>query len=335
MNKNEILDLLTCPRGCEGTLSQENLEICADEYQGNLKCQNCEYLLPFIDGVIDPTEDTIQGINDIDSYNKNIFFETWKVAPELYNEVPWDTEYEVYARCREQIANKIILDAGCGSGRVTEFILQFNPKALSLLDIGDSIDIANERLSKKTINVPVLYIKTNLNNIPLRGQSIDTVICNGVIHHVADQERVLKEILRVSADKVLLGLVSEKLLLGRIWMSGNRIRKIIKILYWKQASILIAKVLSWIALVILFTFKASPNPSLRRISRNAFSDKFRYAKMHYLMLDFLTAPYYLKYPDNFYLDIAKERGFNLIEELYSNQEIFFVLNRASNRNLVR
>jgi len=69
MNRNEILDLLTCPRGCEGTLSQENLKICADEYQGNLKCRNCEYLLPFVDGVIDLTDNINQEIKDIDSYN--------------------------------------------------------------------------------------------------------------------------------------------------------------------------------------------------------------------------------------------------------------------------
>jgi ubiquinone/menaquinone biosynthesis C-methylase UbiE len=277
---------------------------------------------------LDFTANSHEEDDEIDKYNKEIFYETWKLAPEEYNVVSWDSEYEIYRNHEVRFKEKVILDAGCGSGRISEFLLTLSPKALVLVDIGDSIRIAQSRLSKKMYPFPILFIKSNLIKLPLQNESIDTVLCNGVLHHVSNQGKVLQELLRICGKNLILGIVSEKLFFGRMWISGNPIRRVTRKVYNRRISLLMAKMLAWPAFIaMLIISRIGSNMNLKGLANNALLDPHKVRKMQYLVLDFLTSPYYQKFPDQYYLDLAQQHGFSLNGQSFSNQEVFFHFSR--------
>lgn len=323
-HKRFISSILKCPLCNFNTLDSKNVKVLNNTFFGHIECIDCQIKFEFSEGILDFSKDSNEENDEIDKYNTEVFYETWKLAPEEYNVVSWDLEFEVYRNHETRFTKKVILDAGCGSGRVSEFLVTLNPKALVLVDIGDSIKIAQSRLSKKRYPFPILYIKSNLTKLPLQNDSVDTVLCNGVLHHVSSQEKVLQEVLRICGQSLILGIVSEKLFFGKMWISGNPIRKVVRRFYSRRISLLVAKMLAlpaFISLIIVSRLRRSTN--LASLANNARLDPHKIRKMQYLLLDFFTSPYYQKFPDKYYSDLAQQCGFSLIGQSFSNQEVFF------------
>ena len=82
-----------------------------------------------------------------------------------------------------EIKNKILLDAGCGNGLLTEY---FSLKGMTSfgLDYSDSIFIAERRRTSKD----VCFIKGDLLHPPFCNECFDIIVSNGVIHHMPSTE---------------------------------------------------------------------------------------------------------------------------------------------------
>ena len=77
----------------------------------------------------------------------------------------------------------LILDAGCGNGQTGMlFFEDFIPKVRYLaVDISDAVNIASKKLNKGKIKN--FCIQCDLNNIPIKDNSVDIVFCPHVLQH--------------------------------------------------------------------------------------------------------------------------------------------------------
>lgn len=83
-------------------------------------------------------------------------------------------------------ARGIILDAGCGTGRLSNTLAELTNNLIIAVDISNSVDVAKENL-KAHNNVCV--IQADLNKLPFGDDLFDLIICDMVIHHTPDPEQ--------------------------------------------------------------------------------------------------------------------------------------------------
>lgn len=90
----------------------------------------------------------------------------------------------------------IILDLGCGSGRHSMNMIHSNSKIIGV-DINlDSIICAKKRFTERAIENHNFLLADAL-QIPLRNGTVNYLICNAVLQHVADYSKVIQEASRV------------------------------------------------------------------------------------------------------------------------------------------
>jgi ubiquinone/menaquinone biosynthesis C-methylase UbiE len=111
---------------------------------------------------------------------------------------------------------KRILDAGCGNGRYSRFLLkQADPDAfITAFDYSQGmLKRARERLRGRRIS----HLAADLTRLPYADDSFDAVICGWVLEHLPDPRTGLQELARVlrPGGKVLL-LTTEDTLNGAV-----------------------------------------------------------------------------------------------------------------------
>jgi len=94
---------------------------------------------------------------------------------------------------RIDLNNKVILDAGCGSGYSAELIIkEFQPKELFAFDImPEQVELAKQR------GLPANLFVGDATDIELPSEKFDAVFVFGILHHIPQWRVALKEINRV------------------------------------------------------------------------------------------------------------------------------------------
>jgi ubiquinone/menaquinone biosynthesis C-methylase UbiE len=115
-----------------------------------------------------------------------------------------------------------ILEIGCGTGRMTEFMAFFFKKVIGIDISGEMIKQARERLKGRD---DIELIETDGETIPLKDNSIDIVFSYLVFQHMKTKEMVDKnfeEVYRVLKPKGLfkVRLRTDKLKNLDIWWGG-------------------------------------------------------------------------------------------------------------------
>eukprot|EP00180_Rhodochaete_pulchella_P000740 Plantae.Rhodophyta-Rhodochaete_pulchella.ctg15681.p1 GENE.Plantae.Rhodophyta-Rhodochaete_pulchella.ctg15681~~Plantae.Rhodophyta-Rhodochaete_pulchella.ctg15681.p1 ORF type:complete len:468 (-),score=65.43 Plantae.Rhodophyta-Rhodochaete_pulchella.ctg15681:494-1843(-) len=102
----------------------------------------------------------------------------------------------------EQLKDLAILDAGCGTGCGTEYLVYLNPTAsVTGVDLSSAaLDVARERVSRSLpadalsrVNFEHMSLFDLDEKLP-EGQMFDLINCVGVIHHTPDPLRATKEL---------------------------------------------------------------------------------------------------------------------------------------------
>lgn len=89
----------------------------------------------------------------------------------------------------EQIAGKIILDAGCGMGRFLDIVSRDGAALAVGVDLSSAVDAAAANLSDRD---NALIIKGDIFHLPFRRGSFDVVFSIGVLHHTPSTERAFR-----------------------------------------------------------------------------------------------------------------------------------------------
>jgi SAM-dependent methyltransferase len=126
-------------------------------------------------------------------------YNTYPFPPEpLLDEPPpgynwrwhWQAAYNFCAGCKPPRENIRILDAGCGTGVGTEYLIALNPQAEVVgVDLSEkALEIAQERSLRsgviKAHQAPVNFYHLNLEQADRLEGEFDFINCVGVLHHL-------------------------------------------------------------------------------------------------------------------------------------------------------
>jgi len=85
----------------------------------------------------------------------------------------------------EELAGKLILDAGCGLGRFTEIVRNYGGRVVAV-DLSHAIDAAYQNLNDRG---DIFFLQADIFALPLRREMFDFVYSWGVLHHTPDPPR--------------------------------------------------------------------------------------------------------------------------------------------------
>lgn len=97
------------------------------------------------------------------------------------------------------VSGKIVLDYGCGPGHDLVGFSHFSsPKKLIGMDISStSINASKQRTDLHKFDIDFILINENDKKLPLEDESIDVIHSSGVLHHVTNLNKVIKEFNRI------------------------------------------------------------------------------------------------------------------------------------------
>ena len=120
--------------------------------------------------------------------------ETWSRCSQSYNET-WATltngTLPILISKTEININDSVLDIGCGAGNSTKIINDTGANVIGIDFSQKMIDQAN------SVYQDITFMQSDAENIPLEDNSIDVVVSNFVVHHLAQPNKVFEEINRV------------------------------------------------------------------------------------------------------------------------------------------
>ena len=110
--------------------------------------------------------------------------------------------------------SRTILDLPCGAGRFWPLLTKNRARTIIAADSSiDMLRVASEHCSQ-TIQSQIELLHTSAYNINLADNSVDTIFCMRLLHHIGDAQkrrRILAEFYRVTRKSVLISL----------WIDGN------------------------------------------------------------------------------------------------------------------
>lgn len=182
----EHLDILRCP------LTQEKLSLITKEIAGDGHIETGELIssaskYPIINGI----PRFVVSQSPAEKETVRAFGKQWHEAGGFSLTYGQDEEYfSAYLRPlrSDGFRDSVVLDAGCGNGRLVEYVLNFAPKLVVGLDYSDSVDLAFKR-TRHCKNI--LIVQGSILAPPLKRNSYDIIYSLGVIHHLENPEKGL------------------------------------------------------------------------------------------------------------------------------------------------
>ena len=150
---------------------------------------------------------------DLQSVSNTVasLYDTYPFPPEPLVDSPppgynwrwnWDTAYNFCAGRKPDRQDIRILDAGCGTGCSTEYLVHLNPEAqVTAVDLSPgALDVARERC-RRSGAIGADFQHLSLFDVDQLPGQFDMINCVGVLHHTPDPIRGIKAL----ADKLAPG----------------------------------------------------------------------------------------------------------------------------------
>lgn len=106
---------------------------------------------------------------------------------------------EVVSELIGNTKNKLLLDAGCGTGRFTDFFIKEGANVISVDTSKNMLKfLMGKNLNAKAINADIF-------NLPFKNNSFDIVVCSQVLTHLHEYKRPLLEFKRIlNSDGIIV-----------------------------------------------------------------------------------------------------------------------------------
>lgn len=229
--KQKLLTLIVCPL-CAADLSLETFELTtASEIQsGFLRCVSCATSYPVIGGIPRLLPPALQSMlwemhpeffrahharlppdlqraadaqraapgaddralsSQLDTA-KSFGYE-WQAFSEMLPDYEANFRWYFERFKPEDFTGRLVLDAGCGTGRHTFYMSRTGAREVVAMDFSQAIEVAaaNNRANQNTH-----FVQADIYHPPFRPQTFDFVYSLGVLHHLPDPEHGFQSLLR-------------------------------------------------------------------------------------------------------------------------------------------
>ncbi|MCX7858328.1 MAG: class I SAM-dependent methyltransferase [Deltaproteobacteria bacterium] len=175
MKKVNLDELLCCPE-CGGLLL---------ESKERLKCEACDKAYAVVNGIprFVETELYVENFGFQWNKHKRTQFDNEKKTPS-------ESFLRTIGLSPEVVKDKLVLDAGCGSGRYSDVINRWGGKVIAM-DLSSAVEACYENLG----NRGVMVVQGDILKPPLKKESFDVVFSIGVLHHTPNTKQAFKSIL--------------------------------------------------------------------------------------------------------------------------------------------
>jgi len=181
----ELLGLLCCPRD-----QTAPLQVAHD----SLSCPTCGATFPMVDGIVVFLD--AQQLSEEEEREKEFRSAESEEYDDLY--AGYTDAVEVPSVMR-RVGRPVgpVLDAGCGTGRITEALVGLGQPIVAV----DYSDACLRRMLRRCTGARVLAVQSDLRSIPVRSGVVAASTCMEVHQHVrdADRPRLVAELARVLA----------------------------------------------------------------------------------------------------------------------------------------
>jgi ubiquinone/menaquinone biosynthesis C-methylase UbiE len=97
--------------------------------------------------------------------------------------------------------NQMLLDVGCGPGTDTISLAQLVGSRGFVIGVDSDTEMlqqANQRAAEAGVHTWVRHLRADVHLLPFRSDVVDGSRCERILQHVADPQRVLAEVVRVT-----------------------------------------------------------------------------------------------------------------------------------------
>ncbi len=155
---------------------------CSGDIDENYVCRKCQKKFPVVRNVVRFVES--------ESYVSNFGFEWNKHKRTQYdseNHKPSESFLRQIGLNPELVKGKLVLDAGCGTGRFSDVIERWGGTPVCI-DLSSAVEACYENLGGRGIRV----IQGNILNPPFKNEVFDVIFSIGVLHHTPNTRKAFE-----------------------------------------------------------------------------------------------------------------------------------------------
>lgn len=177
MSENSIV----CP-GCKHTLEETAPAV--------WRCTSCARVFPVNGGVLELAKaENAMGENAAQTVQQ--FGDSWQIHDHMEGYYERQFLDWISPLTAADFKGKVILEAGCGKGRHSKTVADFDPERLFSVDLSSAIYLAAANTKGRPA---VQCLRADLLDLPLAEASVDLAFCVGVLHHLANPEAGLRQL---------------------------------------------------------------------------------------------------------------------------------------------
>jgi len=220
MFSDRILARLKAPGGADDT----DLEL----VEGGLRCPQTGVLYPYFEGIptlFEPVEGQGEDVTTrVRSFYEKNPFPSYEGLEEFGELVGKGRENPFSAHLLKAVGyNKTVLECGCGTGQLTQYLQLNNNHVLGIDMCLASLRLGLEHKLRNSL-LRSSFAQMNVFDLAVKDDSFDVVISHGVLHHTFDARRAFGHIVRKAKPGgiVMVGLYNRY----ARWMTWLRSRLI-------------------------------------------------------------------------------------------------------------
>ena len=100
-----------------------------------------------------------------------------------------------------------ILDVGSGTGILLDQLYEVNQHPLPVIELDLSLQMLIENKNKNGRKYPTFYLQTNVENLPIKADTINSIICFASFAHFMDKKEILQNFFRVLKSRGCLTIL--------------------------------------------------------------------------------------------------------------------------------
>lgn len=201
--RREIVSQLHCPEdGASLDLDSGQTEIRSLVLEGSLICRDCGHVFPIADGIADLI--VLEGDRSVMAAKKKEIAIRNSEAREIYDWIvgEYRTRLETHYILRQLgniLSEKKLLDLGCGTGRITQALVQ---RRAEVIGVDYSIQSLREAMMKVGGDGRGLdLLAADITSLPFKSDYFDIVVSSQVLEHLINAKQ--RELMFKSIRKVL------------------------------------------------------------------------------------------------------------------------------------